>query len=54
MRVAERREHVIEMEALWGITKLRVDGGHVIDVCEVAVVVVRWKVLESQFLMIFT
>jgi TPP-dependent pyruvate/acetoin dehydrogenase alpha subunit len=46
MRVTGRQEHVVEREALWGITKLRVDGGRVINICAVAVAAVRWKVLK--------
>jgi len=34
LRAVGRREHAVEREASWGITKLRVDEGHVIDVSE--------------------
>jgi hypothetical protein len=34
-RVVGRQECAVEREALWRITKLRVDGGHVINVSEV-------------------
>ena len=36
MRAVGRQERAIEREALWGMTKLRVDGGRGIDVCEAA------------------
>ena len=35
LRAVGRQEHAVEREASWGIAKLRVDGGHVIDVGEV-------------------
>ena len=34
MRTVGRQEHAVEREALWRITKLRVEAGHVIDVGE--------------------
>jgi hypothetical protein len=37
LRAFQRREHAIEREALWGTIKSRIDGGHVIDVCQVSV-----------------
>ena len=36
MRVDGRQEHVVEREVLWEITKLRVDRGCAIDLCEAA------------------
>ena len=32
-----RQKSAVEREPLWGIAKLKVDWGHAIDVCEVAV-----------------
>jgi ribosomal protein L21 len=36
--VVGRKEHAVEREALWGITKLGVDRGHAINVGEVLAV----------------
>ena len=34
LRMDQMQELVVEREALWGIVKSRVEGGHAINVCQ--------------------
>ena len=47
-RAVGRREHAVEMEASWGITKLRMDRGHAIDVGEALAVVLAATGKEAE------
>jgi hypothetical protein len=39
-RAVGRQDHAVKRETSWGIMKLRVDGGHAIDVHEALAVIV--------------
>jgi hypothetical protein len=47
MRAVGRQECKVEREALWGITKLRVEGSRAIDVREAVVAWAKWAGVGS-------